>query len=267
MIIHNFSPIFIDLGFFQLRWYSIAYIMGIALGWWFANKIIENNKIYKSSNITTKIFDDLIIYLIIGIIIGGRIGYILFYNLEYYSENLIDAFKLWKGGMSFHGGLIGVVLGTIIFSKIKKISFFKLADIIACVSPIGIFFGRLANFINGELYGKVSAVPWAIIFPKIDNFPRHPSQIYEAALEGLILLLIINFFSLRKNMIRQEGYVSGIFLIFYSIFRLFAEIFREPDNHIGYLFNYYSMGMILSFFTLVSGLLIILYIKKNEKNN
>ena len=267
MIIHNFSPIFIDLGFFQLRWYSIAYIMGIALGWWFANKIIENNKIYKSSNITTKIFDDLIIYLIIGIIIGGRIGYILFYNLEYYSENLIDAFKLWKGGMSFHGGLIGVVLGTIIFSKIKKISFFKLADIIACVSPIGIFLGRLANFINGELYGKVSAVPWAIIFPKIDNFPRHPSQIYEAVLEGLILLLIINFFSLRKNMIRQEGYVSGIFLIFYSIFRLFAEIFREPDNHIGYLFNYFSMGMILSFFTLVSGLLIIFYIKKNEKSN
>ncbi len=267
MIIHNFSPIFIDLGFFQLRWYSIAYIMGIALGWWFANKIIENNTIYKSSNITTKIFDDLIIYLIIGIIIGGRIGYILFYNLEYYSENLIDAFKLWKGGMSFHGGLIGVVLGTIIFSKIKKISFFKLADIIACVSPIGIFLGRLANFINGELYGKVSAVPWAIIFPKIDNFPRHPSQIYEAVLEGLILLLIINFFSLRKNMIRQEGYVSGIFLIFYSIFRLFAEIFREPDNHIGYLFNYFSMGMILSFFTLVSGLLIIFYIKKNEKSN
>jgi len=267
MIIHNFSPIFIDLVFFQIRWYSIAYIMGIVLGWWFANRIIENNTIYKRSNITTKIFDDLIIYIIIGIIMGGRIGYIVFYNLEYYSENFIDSFKLWEGGMSFHGGLIGVVFGTIIFSKIKKINFFRIADIIACVSPIGIFFGRLANFINGELYGKVSSVPWAIIFPKIDNFPRHPSQIYEAILEGLILLLVVNFFSFKKNMILEKGYTSGIFLIFYSIFRLLSEIFREPDNHIGYFFDYYSMGMILSFGTLISGLLIILYIKKNEKNN
>lgn len=267
MIIHNFSPIFIDLGFFQLRWYSIAYIMGIALGWWFANKIIGNNKIYKRSNITTKVFDDLIIYLIIGIIIGGRIGYIIFYNFEYYSKNFIDSFKIWEGGMSFHGGLIGIIFGTIIFSKIKKINFFKLTDVIACVSPIGIFFGRLANFINGELYGKASTVPWAVIFPRIDNFPRHPSQIYEAILEGLILLLIVNFFSFRKNMIHREGYVSGIFLIFYSMFRLFSEIFREPDNHIGYFFDYYSMGTILSFFTLISGLLIILYVKKNEENN
>ena len=125
----------------------------------------------------------------------------------------------------------------------------------------------MANFINGELYGKVSSVPWAIIFPKIDNFPRHPSQIYEAILEGLILLLVVNFFSFKKNMILEKGYTSGIFLIFYSIFRLLSEIFREPDNHIGYFFDYYSMGMILSFGTLISGLLIILYIKKNEKNN
>ena len=154
MIIHNFSPIFIDLVFFQIRWYSIAYIMGIVLGWWFANRIIENNTIYKRSNITTKIFDDLIIYIIIGIIIGGRIGYIVFYNLEYYSENFIDSFKLWEGGMSFHGGLIGVVFGTIIFSKIKKINFFRIADIIACVSPIGIFLVGWLTLLMGNFMAK-----------------------------------------------------------------------------------------------------------------
>jgi len=267
MIVHNFSPIFIDFGFFQIRWYSIAYILGIALGWWAANKIIKKNNIYEDRGITTKVFDDLIIYLILGIVIGGRVGYIFFYNLNYYSENFIDSFKLWEGGMSFHGGLIGVIVATIIFSKIKKINFFNLTDIIACVSPIGIFFGRIANFINGELYGKPTIMPWAVIFPTIDNIPRHPSQIYEAILEGGILLIIIIFFAFRKNLILRTGYISGLFLMFYSIFRMFSEIFREPDYHLGYFLNYYSMGTILSFITFIFGLLIVLNVKKNEKNN
>lgn len=267
MIVHNFSPIFIDFGFFQIRWYSIAYILGIALGWWAANKIIKKNNIYEDRGITTKVFDDLIIYLILGIVIGGRVGYIFFYNLNYYSKNFIDSFKLWEGGMSFHGGLIGVIVATIIFSKIKKINFFNLTDIIACVSPIGIFFGRIANFINGELYGKPTIMPWAVIFPSIDNIPRHPSQIYEAILEGGILLIIIIFFAFRKNLILRTGYISGLFLMLYSIFRMFSEIFREPDYHLGYFLNYYSMGTILSFITFIFGLLIVLNVKKNEKNN
>jgi len=267
MIVHNFSPIFIDFGFFQIRWYSIAYILGIALGWWAANKIIKKNNIYEDRGITTKVFDDLIIYLILGIVIGGRVGYIFFYNLNYYSKNFIDSFKLWEGGMSFHGGLIGVIVATIIFSKIKKINFFNLTDIIACVSPIGIFFGRIANFINGELYGKPTIMPWAVIFPTIDNIPRHPSQIYEAILEGGILLIIIIFFAFRKNLILRTGYISGLFLMLYSIFRMFSEIFREPDYHLGYFLNYYSMGTILSFITFIFGLLIVLNVKKNEKNN
>ena len=267
MMVHNFSPIFIDLGFFQIRWYSIAYIFGIALGWWFANKIIKNNAIYKNKGVTTKVFDDLVVYLMLGVIIGGRVGYIFFYNLNYYINNFIDSFKLWEGGMSFHGGLIGIIITTIIFSKIKKINFFSLTDIISCVAPLGIFFGRLANFINGELYGKPSSMPWAIIFPATDNIPRHPSQIYEAILEGIILLIIILFFAFRKNLIFKKGYISGIFLILYSTFRMFSEIFREPDYHLGYFLNYYSMGTILSFITFISGLLIILYIKKNEENN
>ena len=156
-------------------------------------------------------------YLIIGIVIGGRVGYIIFYGLEYYSKNPLEIFKLWEGGMSFHGGLLGVIIATFIFSKIKKINFFYFTDIIACVSPIGLFLGRIANFINGELFGKLSTLPWAVIFPAGGNLPRHPSQIYEAILEGIILFILINFLALKKKLILRTGYVSGLFLIFYSL--------------------------------------------------
>jgi len=202
MIIHNFDPILIDLGFFQIRWYSLAYIVGIISGWIYANKII--NKTLKKNNILLiepKIFDDLVIYLILGIIIGGRLGYVLFYNLEYYFQNFKEILMLWNGGMSFHGGLFGVVIAVFLFSKKKNISFLSTTDIISCVAPIGIFLGRLANFINGELFGKISTVPWAIIFPQAGAFARHPSQLYEAILEGLLLFAIINFISLKKNKI------------------------------------------------------------------
>jgi len=269
MIIHNFDPILIDLGFFQIRWYSIAYILGILIGWIYANKIIKstlNNK-YNFRQITTKHFDDLIIYLVVGIIIGGRLGYIIFYNLDYYVQNLSEIFKLWKGGMSFHGGLLGVVISTFLFSKKTRANFFKFTDIISCVAPIGILLGRIANFINGELYGKITTLPWGIIFPNGGNFSRHPSQIYEAILEGIILFLIINYLALKKELLYKSGYISGFFLIFYSILRIFSEIFREPDIHLGLIFNYFSMGTLLSLLTIVIGLFIILFIKKNEQNN
>jgi len=269
MIIHNFDPILIDLGFFQIRWYSIAYILGILIGWIYANKIIKstlNNK-YNFRQITTKQFDDLIIYLVVGIIIGGRLGYIIFYNLDYYVQNLSEIFKLWKGGMSFHGGLLGVVISTFLFSKKTRANFFKFTDIISCVAPIGILLGRIANFINGELYGKITTLPWGIIFPNGGNFSRHPSQIYEAILEGIILFLIINYLALKKELLYKSGYISGFFLIFYSILRIFSEIFREPDIHLGLIFNYFSMGTLLSLLTIVIGLFIILFIKKNEQNN
>ena len=200
MIVHNFDPILIDLGLFQVRWYSVAYILGIILGWIYALKIIKftekNESNFKS--IEKSKFDDLIIYIVIGIIIGGRLGYVFFYNLEYYSQNFSEIFKLWEGGMSFHGGLLGVIISTIIFSIKTKISFFKFSDIISCVAPIGIFLGRIANFINGELFGKISTMPWAIIFPSGGNIARHPSQIYEAILEGAVLFILINFLALKK---------------------------------------------------------------------
>ena len=169
--------------------------------------------------------------------------------------------------MSFHGGLLGVIISIIIFSKKTKTNFFKFADIVSCVAPIGIFFGRIANFINGELYGKIANVPWGVIFPNGGNIPRHPSQLYEALLEGLILLLLINYFAIKKKLLFKSGYISCLFLIAYSIARIFSEIFREPDLHVGLLFNYFSLGTLLSLLTLISGIFIILYIKKNDQNN
>ena len=268
MIVHNFDPVFIDLGLFQIRWYSIAYIVGIILSWIYAIKIIK--KMANEHNFTPikqTDFDDLIIYLIIGIILGGRLGYVIFYNFEYYSNNPFEILKLWEGGMSFHGGLLGVIITTIIFSKIQEINFFYFSDIICCVAPIGLFLGRVANFINGELFGKISTLPWAVVFPNGGNIARHPSQIYEAILEGIILFILINFFALKKQLLLKPGYVSSLFLIFYSIARIIGENFREPDVHLGYFFNYFSMGVMLSFATFITGCFIIFLIKNNEQNN
>jgi len=269
MIVHNFDPVFVSFGIFEVRWYSLAYILGIVLGWLYANKIIKLTKTnkYNFNQIEESQFSDLIIYLVIGIIVGGRIGYVFFYNFEYYSQNILEIFKIWQGGMSFHGGLLGVIISTIFFSKGEKIKFFKIADIISCVAPIGIFLGRLANFINGELYGKISNLPWAVIFPNAGNISRHPSQIYEAILEGLILFIIINYFALKKKLLFKAGYISGLFLILYSIFRIISENFREPDVHLGYFFEYFSMGSMLSFIAFLAGCFIIFFIKKNEQNN
>ena len=269
MIVHNFDPVLIDFGLFQIRWYSVAYILGIVLGWIYAIKIIKitsTNK-YSYEAVKTSDFDDLIIYLVLGIVLGGRLGYVFFYNIEFYAQNFIEILKIWKGGMSFHGGLLGVVISTFIYCKNKKTNFYKFTDIVACAAPIGIFFGRIANFINGELFGKASSLPWAIIFPFGGNIARHPSQIYEALLEGIILFILINFFALKKNLLFKNGYISALFLILYSVFRIFSEYFREPDEHLGYFFNYFSLGAILSLITLIVGFLIILSIKKNEQNN
>ena len=269
MIVHNFDPVLIDLGLFQIRWYSIAYILGIIIGWMYATKIIKltTTNQYNGEQIKKSDFDDLIIYLIIGIVFGGRLGYVLFYNLEYYSQNFFEIFKIWQGGMSFHGGLLGVIISIILFSKKTKINFFKFADIVSCVAPIGIFLGRIANFINGELYGKISTLPWSVIFPNGGSVARHPSQIYEAILEGIILFVLINYLALKKKLLLSAGYVSSLFLIFYSIARIIGENFREPDIHLGLFFNYFSLGTLLSMATLVTGLAIIMTAKKNEQNN
>ena len=262
MFTHNLDPILFDFGFMAIRWYSLAYIAGILIGWWLGKKIIIKRFQNKDWQFDLKEFDDFITYLIISIIVGGRIGYIIFYNLEYYISNPLDIVKIWEGGMSFHGGLIGIIIGTYLFSVKRKISTFFLLDVIACVCPIGIFFGRIANFINGELIGKTTSVSWGVIFPTIDMFPRHPSQLYEAFLEGIALFIILNTLIYKKNY--KTGTCSFLFLIFYGFFRIFSELFREPDAQVGYLFNLFSMGTILSFLMILIGVIIFVFIKKNE---
>ncbi len=255
MFINNFDPVAIEIFSLEIRWYSLAYIVGILFGWFIAKKIfIKNEDINKK-------FDDYITYLIIGIILGGRIGYILFYNLEFYLNNIIDIFKIWEGGMSFHGGLIGIIIASIIFGKRNNQNPFLYMDIVALVAPIGIFFGRISNFINAELYGKVTDLPWSVTFIQIDNLPRHPTQIYEALLEGIILFIILMNFK-NKNFLFKPGLISGLFLIFYSIFRFFVEFLRVPDEQLGYLFFNLTMGQILSVILILSGL--VLFYFKNE---
>jgi phosphatidylglycerol:prolipoprotein diacylglycerol transferase len=255
MFINNFDPVAFNFFSLEIRWYSLAYIFGIIIGWIYSKKYLINDKSILN------IFDDLITYLIIGVILGGRLGYILFYNLDYYLNNLNEVLMLWKGGMSFHGGVIGVVISTILFSKKHNINPFTFLDLIAVVAPIGIFLGRVANFLNSELYGKETEVPWSVIYPKIDNLTRHPSQIYEAIFEGLILFLILNLL-VKKNLLGKKGLISSCFLIFYSLFRFVLEFFREPDPQIGYLIINMTMGQILSLILFVIGISLLL--KKNE---
>ena len=263
MYIHNLDPVLLDFGFIAIRWYSLAYIFGIVIGWWLGKKIVKNFLLNVDFKFNVKEFDDLITYLIISIIVGGRLGYVLFYNFEYYISNPVEIIKVWEGGMSFHGALIGIIIGTNLFSTRKNIPAFFFLDVIACVSPIGILFGRIANFINGELVGKVTDVSWGIIFPAIDMMPRHPSQLYEALLEGLILFILINTIALKQKY--KAGLSSSLFLIFYGIFRIIAEQFREPDSQLGYLFGNLSMGAILSSIMVISGFVFLNILrKKNE---
>jgi phosphatidylglycerol---prolipoprotein diacylglyceryl transferase len=262
MFTNNLDPILFDFGLIAVRWYSLAYIVGILLGWWFGKKIIIKRFKNINQKFNLKEFDDLITYLIISIIIGGRVGYIIFYNFDYYISNPLEIIKIWEGGMSFHGALLGVIIGTKLFSTKRNIIFFFYLDIIACVSPIGIFFGRIANFINGELMGKVTNVTWSVIFPNIDMLPRHPSQLYEAFLEGIVLFFILNTIVIKKYY--KIGTCSYLFLICYGVFRIISEFFREPDAQIGYLFDLFSMGTLLSFAMIIGGIALYAFIKKNE---
>ena len=255
MFINNFDPVAFQIMSFEIRWYSLAYIAGIIIGWLLCKKVF-----IRKSDINEK-FDDYITYLVIGIIIGGRLGYIIFYNFSYYINNFFDIFKVWEGGMSFHGGLIGIIIASILFSKKHNQDSFLYMDLVSLVAPIGIFFGRLANFINSELYGTPTDIPWAVTFIQVDNLSRHPSQLYEAILEGIILFIILMYFK-NKDYLKKPGLISGLFLIIYSIFRFFIEFVRVPDEQLGYLIFELSMGQIISLIFFVIG--IILFYLKNE---
>ncbi len=259
MFINNFDPVAIQIFSIEIRWYSLAYIIGILLGWILSKRFFISNVELKEK------FDDFLTFVILGIIIGGRLGYVILYNPNYYLDNLIDIFKIWEGGMSFHGGLIGVVLASFYFAKKNNQNFFIYLDVISIVAPIGIFFGRIANFINSELYGTETNLPWAVQFIKIDNLYRHPTQLYEAIFEGLILFLILIYLR-NKGLMKITGLMSGIFLICYSIFRFMIEFLRVPDEQIGYLIFNLTMGQIISciFFLIGIYLTIVRYENKKE---
>ena len=256
MFTNNFDPVAFQVFSLEIRWYSLAYISGISLGWLYCKK-----KLIKDHNILD-IFDDYITYLIIGIILGGRIGYALFYNLGYYLERPIEILMVWNGGMSFHGGLIGVIIASKLFSNKYKTNQFIFLDLVSLSAPIGIFFGRIANFINSELYGRATDVSWSVQFVLIDDIKRHPSQLYEAFLEGIILFIILIYY-FKKDYLKKPGQISGLFLVFYSLFRYITEYFRSPDPQIGYLILNLTLGQLISvvFFILGSFLF---FIKKNE---
>lgn len=255
----SIDPVIFSLGFVDIRWYSLAYVAAFILGVYLIKKLNHNIE----NNIDNKIIDNFFVWSIIGVILGGRIGYVLFYQFEIFLSNPLYIFFIWRGGMSFHGGLLGMVVSLYFFSNKNNIKFYALADLICLAAPIGLFFGRIANFINGELVGKVTSVSWSVIFPKIDMMPRHPSQLYQAVFEGIFLYFIMNYIISRKDY--KTGTCSSLFLIFYGCFRIFTEIFREPDKQIGYLFGIFSMGTILSIAMLITGFIMFLVLKKKNE--
>ena len=249
-----FDPVVVSIGPFAIRWYALAYIFGILFGWLYARAIIRNETLWGGkAPLTVTDFDDYIVWVTLGIILGGRIGYVLFYNPAFFLAHPGEIFQLWNGGMSFHGGFAGCVLAVLLFAWRRKIPVLPLGDLTCAVAPIGLLLGRLANFINGELWGRPSDVPWAMVFPGAGPLPRHPSQLYEAALEGLVLLIVLAI-AVRTGALRRPGLVIGLFAIGYAAARSFSEMFREPDAQLGFLFGGLTMGMLLSVPLFLAGL-------------
>ena len=248
MFINDFDPVAFNIFSLEIRWYSLSYIFGVIFGWFYCKKKLIENERYQN------MFDDYIFYLIIGVIIGGRLGYVIIYNLIYYLNNPFEILMIWQGGMSFHGAVIGIIIATYFFSLKKKVNIFYFLDLVCLSAPIGIFFGRISNYINSELYGRETDVLWSVKFVLIDNLKRHPSQIYEAIFEGIILFIILNYLVSRVD--KKEGYVSSLFLIFYSFFRFIIEFTREPDAHIGLLLFNLSIGQLISIVVFFIGILL-----------
>ncbi|MBT5185160.1 MAG: prolipoprotein diacylglyceryl transferase [Kordiimonadaceae bacterium] len=258
----DIDPIIVQFGPIAIRWYSLSYLGGLVFAWLYMSRLIR----VKAPPCTQEHVSDFIFYAMMGIIIGGRIGYVLFYNPAYYMRHIGDAFAIWDGGMSFHGGFIGVCVSTILFCKANKIPLFRFADIIACASPIGLMLGRFANFVNGELYGRPTDAWMGMVFPGGGPLPRHPSQLYEAVLEGLLLFFILYFVYNYTKARHKPGMIAGLFIIGYAMARTFVEQFRQPDDHIGFLFgtDIFTMGQMLSIPMVLFGLFLIFRPRKSS---
>ena len=254
-----FDPVAFAIGPFVVRWYALAYIGGIVLGWIYARALIKNETLWRgASPITLAQMDDFVLWVTIGIIVGGRTGYVLFYNPLFFVQHPAEIFELWKGGMSFHGGFLGCVIAVMAFARLNNTSILSLGDITTAVGPIGLFLGRIANFINSELWGRPADpdLPWAMIFPNGGPIPRHPSQLYEAALEGVVLFTILAVM-IRMGALKRPGLILGSFISIYGIARIIGEFFREPDPQLGFLWGGLTMGMLLSVPMIIAGALII----------
>jgi phosphatidylglycerol:prolipoprotein diacylglycerol transferase len=254
-----FDPVAISLGPIAIRWYALAYICGIVLGWIYARSLLKNEKLWGGpAPISLTQLDDFILWVTIGIIVGGRTGYVLFYNLPFFMQNPAAIFKLWEGGMSFHGGFLGCVVAVMWFARRNGIPILSLGDITTAVAPIGLLLGRVANFINSELWGRVTddSVPWAVIFPNGGPLPRHPSQLYEAFLEGIVLFAVLAVM-VRVGALKRPGLILGSFILIYALARITGEMFREPDPQLGFLWRGLTMGMLLSVPMIFAGIILI----------
>jgi phosphatidylglycerol:prolipoprotein diacylglycerol transferase len=249
----NIDPVLISFGPVAIRWYALAYIVGLLIGW----RLMRRMALRPPEAATLEDVDDFLVWATVGVVLGGRLGYVLFYNAAYYLENPLAIFAIWQGGMSFHGGLLGVLVALVLFCRKRKIPLLLFADRLACVTPVGLFFGRIANFINGELFGRVADVPWAMVFPRGGPHPRHPSQLYEAFGEGALLFVALMWLARDERLRRRPGLLTGVFLAGYGVVRAVGELYRQPDAHIGFLGFGTTMGQWLSLPLLIAGLYLI----------
>jgi phosphatidylglycerol:prolipoprotein diacylglycerol transferase len=257
-----FDPVLVSIGPLVIRWYALAYIFGILLGWWYARLLIQKERLWGGKPpLSTLDYDDFVLWVTFGIILGGRIGYVLFYNLPYFASHPWEAIQLWHGGMSFHGGFAGCVLAVVLFARKRHIPVLSLGDLTCAAGPIGLFLGRIANFINGELWGRPTDVSWAMVFPTGGPLPRHPSQLYEATLEGIVLFVALALL-IRGGALKRPGLIVGCFAVGYALARSFSELFREPDVQLGFLWGGLTMGMLLSIPLLLAGIAFIVYALK-----
>lgn len=237
----DINPIALHIGPFAIHWYGIAYVVGI-LGWWKYSLWLTK----KFPPLTPKLIDDYLVWAVIGVVVGGRLGYVFFYNPSKYLANPLEIFQVWKGGMAFHGGILGVICATALYTKRHKLHFLTFSDLACCGVPLGLFFGRLANFINGELFGRLTTTSWGVVFPQGGPLARHPSQLYEAFLEGICLFIVLFLGATQTLWPQRSGLLTGVFLSGYGIARFIAECFREPDVFLGYIVGNLTMGQILS---------------------
>ncbi len=253
------DPVLITIGPFAIRWYALAYIAGLLIAWRYCRWLA----VRPPQSVNPDAFDDFLLWATLGVLLGGRLGYVLFYKPDFYLAHPQEILFIWQGGMSFHGGLLGVVAAEIMFARRRGLPVLALADIVAAAVPIGLFLGRIANFINGELFGRPSEAPWAMVFPRGGPLPRHPSQLYEAAIEGLVLFLVLHLM-VRAGALERRGTLTGAFLIGYALARMLAEVFREPDAHLGFLLGGTTMGQWLSLPLLLAGLALVAWARRTR---